>query len=311
VPQQQAAELTAPETPAADAPEHDFASLTQEQAEALWKEEADRRAGRPAATPADTPAQGDPGAEPTPAAQAAAENPPPAAPADKKAAAKPADEDPVAKKIATLEQELKRATGRISALQREQAALAAAAAKSVRSTGGEAPTNSQQQHALKSPEKWEALKRDFPEWGEAISDFMSANMQAPDQSSLDERVQQQVRALESRRVSRAYPDWHTIVASPQFAEWRELQDDAVQALGSSDLADDAIEMIRLFKESVAAPASPAPATTPDKAARLAAAAAPTRTSRPAPTPRADAPLSAEAIWKQEAERRRAMRAQAA
>jgi hypothetical protein len=220
------------------------------------------------------------------------------------------DEDPVAKRFAALEEHLKRAEGRIAAMQREQAA----AAKKVTEKVDVAPTQAQQAAAMKDPEKWTALKKDFPEWGEAIHDFLAANLPqgGPTAEDLAKQVASQVEALaaarEVARIERKHPGWQDMVKTKDFIDWRAKQDERVNALGASDLSDDAIEMLDLFTRRNEKPTQDVKS---ERANRLAAAATTQRAARVAPTPRDDNELTPQEIWKQEAARRAKLRAEQA
>src|ERR1700756_1462346 len=75
-----------------------------------------------------------------------------------------------------LAAQLKEFAGRVSALQSEFAK-----SRTV-SPAGVAPNQTQIAAAAKDPEKWESLKKDFPEWSEGIEAFVDARFarhQAP------------------------------------------------------------------------------------------------------------------------------------
>ncbi len=274
---------------------------SDDQLQDLWNAELARRAGK---TP--LPAHEEPSvdaATPEPATPAASAAEPPAddTPAPKEGDGQAA-EDPIEKRFALLEQEMKRATGRIAALQSEQAAAAKRAAEQV----SVAPTQKEQAAALKSPAKWDALKKEFPEWGEAIDEVLAANMAAAPAApaDLDQQVEARVTAAiqqrEIARVERRHPGWLETVKTEEFKAWREKQTAEVQALGASDLSDDAIEMLDLFAKRNVKSAKDVQA---ERAARLAAAASTPRAPRPVATPRDDSELTPNEIWRQEAQRR--------
>jgi len=290
--------------------------LSQDEVQAIWAEEAASRAaakavaaGQAAPTPAE-PTKTEPAAtdKPDDGKPAATDKKDDKSPGEPKPAAE--DEDPVAKRFSTLEQQLKRAEGRIAAMQREQAA----AAKKVTEKVDVAPTQAQQAAAMKDPEKWTALKKDFPEWGEAIHDFLAANLPqgGPTAEDLAKQVASQVEALaavhEVARIERKHPGWQDTVKTQDFIDWRAKQDERVNALGASDLSDDAIEMLDLFTRRNEKPTQDVKS---ERANRLAAAATTQRAARVAPTPRDDNELTPQEIWKQEAARRAKLRAEQA
>jgi hypothetical protein len=314
-------------TPTENQDQNTIQDLSQDEVQAIWNEESEARRTAQAIA-AGTMAPPDPKTEAEPSAEGAKDGDKPAE--DKKegkpAAAKkdakskgeqtPAageqDEDPVTKRFSALEQQLKRAEGRIAAMQRDQAA----AAKKATEKSDDAPSQSQQAAALKDPEKWAALKKEFPEWGEAINDFLTANL--PKGGLTEDQVAAQVEARleakaaerESQRIERVHPSWTDTVKSEEFIAWRKAQDERVNALGASPFAEDAIEMLDLFEKRNEKPA-PVKDLKTERANRLAAAATTQRAHRSTPTPKDDNELTAKEIWQQEAQRRAKKRAEEA
>jgi hypothetical protein len=304
--------------------QHQPQDLTAEQAEAFWKSEVTARAAKAAGTEIleledQTPSStaDEPKKDESEAKSKKDDKPAVAEDAKSKKDDKPAAtvaEDPVQKRFDTLELELKRTAGRVSAMQRTLDTAAKRATEQVST----APTQTQQTAAMKDPEKWAALKKDFPEWGEAINDFLTANLPqgglTADQvaSQVEAKLAAEIAKRESRRVERKHPGWKDTVKSKDFLDWRAQQDEHVNELSYSDDADDAIDMLDLFVKSKAAKPEPTTTTTPTvqegRSARLAAAAAPQRAGRSTPTPKDDSELTAKEIWQQEAARRAKLRA---
>lgn len=275
--------------------------LTAEQAQAIWNDEAAKRTPgykSPEQTATDDvlgtgPVEDQDKTAAEPAADATGAQP---------AAAKPAPEDPVTKRFDAMEQQLKRAEGRIAEMQ----SAAAKAAKQAAAAGDKAPTQAAQTAALKSPEKWEALRKEFPEWGDATEEFLRANLVQPVPAGLSEeavadRVDQALKAREIARVERKHQGWLDTVKTAEFLAWKDKQSDAVKALGASDFAEDAIDMLDQFAKSRLPTKTEVQA---QRTTRLAAAAATPRVNRPTQTARDDNELSPQEIWAQESERRR-------
>lgn len=147
----------------------------------------------------------------------------------------------------------------------------------------EQPTQKQVAAAAKDPDKWEALKKDFPEWGEAISEFVETRLggvaqQAPGPSPEDiekliaERsaaaTAEAVRQINEKLVTMRHPDWRAKVKTPAFGSWLQSQPADIQALVGSEDGLDAIRVLDLFDEAAKAK----PAEQQDRQRRLEAAA---------------------------------------
>jgi hypothetical protein len=107
-------------------------------------------------------------------------------------------------------------------------------------------------------------------------------------------------------VLRKHPDLETVKVSPEFKEWRKTQSTEVNALGASDIAADAVQMLDLFKASQAAVVASAGSTDADalqaaRAQRLKAAAGPAPRSTQAA--KSGGELTPKEIWAQEAAER--------
>jgi hypothetical protein len=116
-----------------------------------------------------------------------------------------------------IEHRLKSAEGRIGAMQE-----GAKAAKAAVNAGHEAPSQAQIETAAKSGEKWEAIKKDFPEWAAAMDERLAAIAAKPQQSSIDVEAMRRdlVDETEKRMVLTVkHPDWRTAIKAPEFKSW--------------------------------------------------------------------------------------------
>ena len=171
--------------------------------------------------------------------------------------------------VSGLEQRLKEATGRIGSLQSEFA--------KTRKAAGDAPNQKQIAEAAKDPEKWTALKADFPEWGDGIEAFVDARMAGLKSGLSSEDLEQLVASktnelsatFERKLLAVKYPGWETEVNTPDFEAWFKAQAPETQALAASDSGLDAIHMLDLFAEHKAKPVA---AVKDERKERLAAAA---------------------------------------
>lgn len=157
--------------------------------------------------------------------------------------------------------ELKEAKGRIGALQSEFA-------KARQAQSAEQPTQRQIAAAQADPQKWAALKSDFPEWGEGISEYVESRLGqlrgvglTPEQVEqlVAQRTEATTSALEKRfneaLVSVKHKNWRQDVNTPEFTAWFHAQPGDVQALASSPHGFDAIEMLDRFSADKAKPAT--------------------------------------------------------
>lgn len=258
---------------------------TPDQAEALWNEVAQERAAAeapaselsepkpsestvtPEVTPADTAAEvGDKPAEA--AAEQTGEKPDPYAGLSPELKARLQRLEQAEEQLALvpqLQQHVRRAEGRVAAMQRELD-VAKNAAKAV----GNAPTQAQIAAASGNTQKWDALKSDFPEWAEATAEFVAAKLAGinpgqtagltPDEvrSLVSQQVaqtrQEALKAIEEAKVEGKHEDWLQVIQSPDFDTWFKSQDDEIKKLAHSPKGRDAIRMLDLFKAAKAAPA---------------------------------------------------------
>lgn len=157
--------------------------------------------------------------------------------------------------------ELKEAKGRIGALQSEFA-------KARQAQPAEQPTQRQIAAAQTDPEKWAALKQDFPEWGEGITAYVESRLNqlggvglTPEQ--VEQLVAQRTEATTSQLekkfnealVSVKHRNWRADVNTEEFANWFKVQAPDVQALANSANGFDAIDMLDRFQADKTRPAA--------------------------------------------------------
>jgi hypothetical protein len=178
--------------------------------------------------------------------------------------------DELAAVMPQLVNELREAKGRIGALQSR-----------LDKAQVEQPTKKEVAAAAKDPDKWEALKKDFPEWGEAIAEFVEAKLggvaagpTGPSPEEIEQLVaeraaattEQAVRELNEKLVSLKYPKWKDTVKTDAFLDWFSKQPADLQALAGSKDGLDAISVLDKFAEASKPP------EVDDRKQRLAAAA---------------------------------------
>lgn len=208
-----------------------------------------------------------------------------AAPADKADAPAATDaagnEQSLMDKIAGLESmlgqvttRLRNAEGHIGGLNgqlKQQQQLA----KQVANSGGEAPNADQIRQAQGSPEAMANLKRDYPEFADAMESALKQQMQEQEQ-----RIQallkdqkggvshEEIAQMRSElAVEAKHPNWQDRVQTPEFMGWLQRQQPEVQMLAASESPRDAIRLLDLHHEAMNS------ATSANKTQRLSSAAA--------------------------------------
>jgi hypothetical protein len=298
-------------------------TLTAEQFDAEWDKQASERTGG-----VEPPIADDTTADPTAqAAQAPAAEKPPvqATQEDDPLAALPQPMRDRLAKLDKLEAEFTRsqndwkaAQGRIVALQRELDV-----AKQAPQPSGSKPTDAQIAAAAKSPEKWDAMKEDFPEWAEAIESMVESRLgtlkPTPfDPNEIDKRVHEALQREHQGREQRTrveetveakHPGWKAKVNSQEFADWHVKQPPGIQKLAESPDPQDAIYLLDLYatQSKPAVPATNAPAAPVNDPRKTRLQQAATQKPGSSAPPKSEDEMSDDELWNhmaKERERRR-------
>ncbi len=177
--------------------------------------------------------------------------------------------------LGQVTQRLRNAEGHIgglgSQLKQQQQVAAQVAAK-----GGDAPSASEIRDAQQSPAKMEALKKDYPEFADAMESALNerlgsleqqlkAAQQQPQQpSGVSQAEIQRLRA--EMAVEVRHPGWQDRVQTPEFTGWLQRQPREVQMLAASESPQDAVRLLDLHSDAVKS-------VTSQRTQRLASAAA--------------------------------------
>lgn len=210
-----------------------------------------------------------------------------------------------------LTQALKTAEGRVAAMQREMDAARTAA----KAAPQQAPTQAQISAAQASTDKWNALKRDFPDWADATEELITARLAGVPKNDgvTSQQVEQVVRdsvsaaqAATSRLIEEAklegkHPEWRVLINTPQFQEWYGKQPPDVRSLGASEAGRDAIKLLDTYHEAVAMPADK---VAEERKAKLAAAASTRPSATPASTAKTVDQMTQKELWDYEAKQGR-------
>ena len=175
----------------------------------------------------------------------------------------PTGEQPLLDKIAGLEamlgqvtQRLRNAEGHIGGLNsqlKQQQQLAA----QVASRGGDAPSAGEIRAAQGSAKAMESLKRDYPEFADAMEAALNEQMQAI--KAAMPQVQQQMPGVTPEEISRLrsemaveirHPGWQDRVKTPEFIGWMQRQPREVQMLAASESPQDAVRLLDLHSDAM-------------------------------------------------------------
>lgn len=156
----------------------------------------------------------------------------PAAAAAPAKAAEPDRFDAMEKRMQTWMREM---GGTIGGMKDQMNRMSNAARATANAQGAAAPTKEQIEAATKSGEKWDALKGQFPEWGEAIDGqfslfeqrIMSKIPQVDANSIRNDAVKASSEAaqLSTQELKQAlplyvkHPEWETTINTPEFMDW--------------------------------------------------------------------------------------------
>lgn len=129
-------------------------------------------------------------------------------------------------------------------------------AQQVSSKGGEAPSAGEIRAAQTNPRAMESLKRDYPEFAEAMEAALNEQMQAI-RASMPQAQQQQpgvtpeefARMRNEMAVEIRHPGWQDRVRTSEFVGWIQRQPREVQMLATSESPQDAVRLLDLHSET--------------------------------------------------------------
>lgn len=145
-------------------------------------------------------------------------------------------------------------------------------AAQVTARGGDAPSAGEIRAAQSNAKAMESLKRDYPEFAEAMEAALNEQMQALRQIMPQQPQQPGVSPAEIARlrsemaVEVRHPGWQDRVQTPEFAGWLQRQPPEVQMLATSESPRDAVRLLDLHSEALNS-------ATSQRTQRLSAAAA--------------------------------------
>lgn len=156
-----------------------------------------------------------------------------------------------------LESDHRANAGRVAALNRKTQELQELLAKNEKANGGKA----NEQSGVPTAEDLEGksfaeVEAEWPDVAKFIRQQMSTVQQHVEQSLgpmkelLSERQeQQQIQFIQTElsRLAQAHPDYEQVSADPAFSQWIQHQAPAVQQMYGSQLADDNIALLTLYK----------------------------------------------------------------
>lgn len=177
--------------------------------------------------------------------------------------------------LGQVTQRLRNAEGHIgglgSQLKQQQQVAAQVAAK-----GGDAPSASEIRDAQQSPAKMEALKKDYPEFADAMESALNERLGSLEQQlRVAQQQPQQPNGVSQEEIQRLraemavevrHPGWQDRVQTPEFTGWLQRQPREVQMLAASESPQDAVRLLDLHSDAVKS-------VTSQRTQRLASAAA--------------------------------------
>lgn len=192
----------------------------------------------------------------------AEQQPAPAAGTQQQAAPSP-DQQALMDRIAGLEsalnqttQRLRNAEGHIGGLN-SQLRQQLQTAHQVTAHGGEAPSAKQIAEAQKSSRAMENLRRDYPEFAEAMDAALEERLQEvvrripqpqPVQAQPSVTAEDLNRLQSEFAVEVRHPGWKGTVTQPVFRGWLERQPREVQMLAASASPQDAVRLLDLYAD---------------------------------------------------------------
>lgn len=174
-------------------------------------------------------------------------------------------------------------------------------AQQVAAKGGDAPTAGEIRAAQQSPEAMTNLKRDYPEFADAMESALNERLSVLEQrlaAQAQPTLQQpgvtpgEINRLRSEMaVEIRHPGWQDRVQTPEFVGWLQRQPREVQMLAASESPQDAVRLLDLHTQA-------ATSATSQRTQRLSAAAA-IPSGRSGSTARAKAveDMSPEEYWR--------------
>lgn len=238
--------------------------LTQEDAQKIW-DELDNDEAAPAAEAVEIPAQVDEPKDET-ATQPEAAKAAPAAPAEDPYAgmSTAAKDELIGLKslVSQLSQRVRNTEGHIGGI-KSQLTSAGEAAKQVRAEVGVAPSAAELREAQSDPAAFQQLRKDYPEFAEAIDGVVQHRINAsisklkPEASAPGvsrEEIEGAMNDFRDQIERETYVEinhrgWKSVVKTPEFVGWFEQQPREVRTLAGSTDPADAVRMLDLFSES--------------------------------------------------------------
>lgn len=202
--------------------------------------------------------------------------------------------------------------GRVAKMQGDMEKLGKGAAASVAADGGAAPTAAAIAAAAGDTAKWSKLAKDFPEWGEAIEERLSAVAGAKPGAPVDieairTQAKEEARAeaqaiLDTQReadIAEEHANWKATLKAPEFKAWYFSQPEADRnKWWNSNSARSIVGMLDKFEASrqqsnSTAQANPSAASTAPTADLAAAVTKRGGSAIPAPS---ESDLDGRALW---------------
>ena len=217
-------------------------------------------------------------------------------------------------RVEKLEGRTRNVEGHIGGLTRNQNEIRSTlqAAQAAAAVTKDAPTTGQIKEAIADPEKWGALKSDFPEWADATAEYVDARLSqvkaGPDIAAIEklvtERVKGETNAVRQEIISSSleavFPGWVEEVNTDQYKAWLSAQPNTTKQLTQSSKVGDAARLLKLYEASKQA--SPTTQILEQRKQKLAAAVTAPKGVRPSAVKSPD-DMTTQELWAYEARQR--------
>ncbi|HLA87836.1 MAG TPA: hypothetical protein VJL10_07435 [Anaerolineales bacterium] len=155
-----------------------------------------------------------------------------------------------------IDKQIRNINGKFGGLNSQLQSIMASAKTVATAQGGSSPTHAQVKEAVQSNTKFEALKEEFPEYAEALTEQIG-NLKTEMSGKTSEvksedfkTVQTEIESFKDMLVETRHRKWKDTVQTSEFAEWFASQDDDTKNLAQSTNPLDAIDLLDKYADIV-------------------------------------------------------------
>ena len=155
-----------------------------------------------------------------------------------------------------IDKQIRNINGKFGGLNSQLQSIMASAKTAATAQGGSSPTQAQVKEAVQSNTKFEALKEEFPEYAEALTEQIG-NLKTEMSGKTSEvksedfkTVQTEIESFKDMLVETRHRKWKDTVQTSEFAEWFASQDEDTKNLAQSTNPLDAIDLLDKYADIV-------------------------------------------------------------